>query len=369
MLMAQQPPLSTTMRAESTPADPLRLADGFRTSGSNALGTAAIDPRFRVGSVQSWQASVQRDLPASLTIIATYLGAKGSRLVQQYLPNTFPVGSAEGCGDCPAGFVYVTSGGRSIRHAAQIQLRRRLRSGLTASTQYTLSKSNDNAGAFTRPPEASQISASGPLIVRGPDPAPAAGTTIAQDWRDLDAEWGPSSFDQRHLVTAQLEYTTGMGVAGGALLSGTAGSLVKGWTLTAQLTAGSGLPLTPVYLTSVPGTGVTGTLRPDYVGAGGSPPPGYYLDPSAYAAPARGTWGNAGRGSARGPAQLSLNGGLSRTLLWGDRINMDWRLDATNLLNRVTYASVNAIVGSPQFGLPTRANPMRKLQTTIRVRF
>ncbi len=40
---------------------------------------------------------------------------------------------------------------------------------------------------------------------------------------------------------------------------------------------------------------------------------------------------------------------------------MDWRLDATNVLNRVTYSSLNTIVGSPQFGLPNRANAMRKL--------
>jgi hypothetical protein len=50
-------------------------------------------------------------------------------------------------------------------------------------------------------------------------------------------------------------------------------------------------------------------------------------------------------------------------------MNLDWRLDATNVLNRVTIASVNTLVGSPQFGLPTRANPMRKVQTTLRLRF
>jgi hypothetical protein len=43
---------------------------------------------------------------------------------------------------------------------------------------------------------------------------------------------------------------------------------------------------------------------------------------------------------------------------------LDWRLDATNLLNRVTYASVNTLVTSPQFGLPNRANDMRKLRAT-----
>src|SRR4029079_13068165 len=89
------------------------------------------------------------------------------------------------------------------------------------------------------------------------------GSAIAQDWQHLDGEQGPSNFDQRHLVTAEVQYTTGVGVSGGGLLTGVKGSLIKGWTLTARLTAGSGLPLTPVYLASVPGTAVTGTIRGD----------------------------------------------------------------------------------------------------------
>ena len=44
-------------------------------------------------------------------------------------------------------------------------------------------------------------------------------------------------------------------------------------------------------------------------------------------------------------------------------------VDATNALNVVTYTGVSTIVGSPQFGLPIQANPMRKLQSSLRVRF
>jgi hypothetical protein len=29
---------------------------------------------------------------------------------------------------------------------------------------------------------------------------------VAQDWTDLHAEWGPSSFDQRHLVSVDVQY-------------------------------------------------------------------------------------------------------------------------------------------------------------------
>src|SRR6185436_605748 len=106
-------------------------------------------PDFRVGYAENWQASVQKDLPASLTVLTTYLGTRGSRLMQEFLPNTYPVGAVNPCPGCPAGFAYLTSNGRSIRHAGQVQLRRRLRSGLTATGQYTLAKASDDAGAFS----------------------------------------------------------------------------------------------------------------------------------------------------------------------------------------------------------------------------
>ena len=98
-------------------------------------------------------------------------------------------------------------------------------------------------------------------------------------------------------------------------------------------------------------------------------PAGFYANPAAYSVPAVGQWGTAGRNSIIGPAQFGLNAGLTRTFPWGSRISLDWRIDATNVLNRVTYSSVNTIVGSPQFGLPNRANTMRKVQTSLRLRF
>ena len=88
---------------------------------------------------------MQRDLPGSLTVTATYLGTKGSHLPQEFLPNTYPAGAVNPCPACPSGFVYSTSNGNSSREAGQWQLRRRLRNGLAASVQYTLSKATDDA--------------------------------------------------------------------------------------------------------------------------------------------------------------------------------------------------------------------------------
>ncbi len=350
LLMAQQPPLSKTVSEQNDPANPLTLANGFSALPNVVANTFAVDPNFRVGYAHNWQVLAQRDLPASLTMTATYLGTKGSHLMQESLPNTVPVGAVNPCPSCPAGFVYLTSNGESNRETGQLQIRRRLRNGLTATVQYALSKATDDAGAFTG--------------------VSMSGSAIAQDWQHLDAEWGPSNFDQRHLLTAQFQYTTGVGVAGGAFVDGVRGSLLKGWTFTSQLAAGSGFPLTPVYLTSVAGTGITGTIRPDVSSAAtNAAPAGFVVNPAAYAPPAAGQWGNAGRNSITGPRQFSLDAGIGRIFQWGDRLTLDWRLNATNVLNRVTYAAVNTIAGSPQFGLPTLANPMRKLQSSLRLRF
>ncbi|MEO8025697.1 MAG: hypothetical protein ABI823_04465, partial [Bryobacteraceae bacterium] len=91
--------------------------------------------------------------------------------------------------------------------------------------------------------------------------------------------------------------------------------------------------------------------------------------PAAYAAPAPGRWGNAGRNTITGPAQFTLNASLSRTFRFRDRINLDARVDAANALNHPNFPNWNTTVGSAQFGLPLTANAMRSLQTTLRVRF
>jgi hypothetical protein len=193
---------------------------------------------------------------------------------------------------------------------------------------------------------------------------------IAQDWLHLDAERGLSSFDQRHLLNLQAQYTSGLGLGGGSLLGGWKGALLKEWTITSQITAGSGLPLSPVFPSAVVGTGVTGPVRPNYTGADlYAGPTGLALNPAAYIAPVAGQWGNAGRNSIIGPSQFSWNASLGRTFRASDRISLDLRVDAINVLNHVVYTAWNTTVNNVQFGLPTGANAMRSLQTTLRMRF
>ncbi len=202
------------------------------------------------------------------------------------------------------GFIYRTSGGNLEREAAQLQLRRRLRAGITATLDYTFAKSVDDD---------TQVGGQGHVVASSvtasssgtSSASPTAPAIVAQNWLDLRAERSLSSFDQRHLLNFILQYTTGMGKGGGTLLSGWRGRAFKEWTVLAQINAGSGLPETPVYLATVPGTGVTGTMRPDrtnapvYAKANGS-----FLNWQAYTTPANGQWGDAGRNSIRGPDDI-----------------------------------------------------------------
>jgi hypothetical protein len=51
------------------------------------------------------------------------------------------------------------------------------------------------------------------------------------------------------------------------------------------------------------------------------------------------------------------------------RLSLNWSLNATNLLNRVTYSAINTTVGSPQFGLPISTSGMRRITTRMSVSF
>ena len=153
-------------------------------------------------------------------------------------------------------------------------------------------------------------------------------------------------------------------------MGGWRGPLFREWTLSGQLKAGSGMPLTPTYPLAVQGTGFSGSLRPDYTGASlYGAPAGLHLNPTAYAAPRSGSWGNAGRNSITGPPQFSLDASLGRTVRLSDRFSCDLRVEAKNVLNRVTFSKWDTSVGSTLFGLPASANVMRSVQGSLRVRF
>jgi len=89
---------------------------------------------------------------------------------------------------------------------------------------------------------------------------------------------------------------------------------------------------------------------------------------AAFAVPAAGLFGNAGRGTIPGPGTFSMNLQLARTVRLTERKNLEFNVSATNLLNHVNISGFGTVVNSLNYGLATGAGGMRTIQATIRFR-
>jgi hypothetical protein len=374
--MAQQYPLSTSLSVANGTACPLTLANGFPSTVTNGLvacskttpDTFAIDPHFRIGYLQNWQVSVQRDLPFALQMTATYNGIKGTHGPQEILPNSYP-GTANPCPSCPLGFEYETSNGNSIREAGMLQLRRRLRSGFAATLSYTYAKSIDDDAYLGG--AGHQTASSGGSAQSASLSSPSA--AIAQNWLDPKAERSLSSFDQRQLVNLTAQYTSGQGLEGGTLLGGWRGRALKEWTVLGNLTYGTGSPETPFYPLTVSGTDFA-IGRPELTGSSiysNGSGAGSHLNLSAYEAPPAGQWGTAGRNSITGPDQFTFDTSMARTFRPHGKWYLDVSVNSTNTFNHAAFTGWNTTwnLDNTQFGKPTSTGGMRSLQTTFHLRW
>lgn len=340
-IMDQEAPLSKSLQLTNSASTPLTLANGFNAAANINQDSIAVDPNFKVGYAQVWNLSVQRDLPGSLVMQATYLGTKGTHLLQAFVPNTYP---GVQCATC--NYTYYTSGGNLTRQAGTLNLRRRLHNGFTASVIYTYSKSIDNVASIN-----------GGL------------GNPAQNWLNLEGERGPSSNDQRHVADITLQYTSGMGIGGGTLLSGWRGKLIKDWTFLDSIHLGTGLPLTPT-VAGLLGSVSSNNLRASYTGQSiYAAPDGKFLNPLAVTAPAAGQWGNAGVGSITGPSQFSMNASMQRSFRLNDRFTLSLQITANNVLNHVVFGNWVTVATSDQFGAVQNPNQMRNVTTNMRLTF
>jgi len=341
--MAQQPPFAQSFNVATTSLPlnvPMTQFFSYITGQNQLTNTYAIDPNYRIGYAQMWQISVQQDLGHSLVGTLTYNGTKGTGLDQTILPNSAPAGAK--ANGLPSGYLYEQSNGNSIYHGVSFQLMRRFRNGVSANAIYTHSKAIDNA-------------------------------VQAQNYLDTSAERALSSSSRPNVLNLNWQYSTAVGRGGGMLINGWKGTLLKDWTLTNAISVGSGLPLTPTVggvRSTTTGTGITGSLRADATGLPvNDAAPGQPFNYLAFAIPAAGQWGNAGRNTITGPTQFSLNGSLGRTFRVTERKSIDLRFDAQNALNHVTFRGFNTAIGSNNLGLLSGASNMRSMSATLRFRF
>jgi hypothetical protein len=115
---------------------------------------------------------------------------------------------------------------------------------------------------------------------------------------------------------------------------------------------------------------VSQTLRADATGVPLFPAPaGELFNPLAFAVPAAGTWGDAGRNTIPGPMIVSLNASAGRVLRLGERRSLDLQIRANNALNTVVITRWNTQLNTNTFGQPTGVANMRSVTTSLRFRF
>ena len=348
--MVGQPPFAVADTRIGTAVEPLTLSTALTTpSSATTTNNYGVDKTYALGVVQTWNADVSRDFVQVWNIGANYTHTRGSSLDIVRAPNRGPGGlRIEGVQP----FLWQSSEGGSELDAAAFRARLRPVRGIGGGATYTFAKSRDNASTIG-----------------------GGGTVVAQDDRNLAAEWGLSSFDRRHQLSADVNAELPFGENRPWLNNGGFWArLLSNWRASASFTWQSGTPYTPRIQGSAADVarGTTGTLRADYNGQPvrvNDPTIDVFFNTGAFSVPAPNTFGNASRNMIIGPGSRLLDAQFSRDLRLGRTRVLTFQLNASNLLNMVNYSAIDTVVNSPTFGQVVSVRPMRSMQANIRFRF
>jgi len=109
----------------------------------------------------------------------------------------------------------------------------------------------------------------------------------------------------------------------------------------------------------------------------GGPTFAQWLNPAAFAIPANGTWGNAGRSIAVGPGLFQIDFALQKTTRLAERKTIVFRAETFNISNRTQAGNPGTTLTSPaSFGIITSGlnrtigtGTSRQVQLALRFNF
>lgn len=328
------------------------------TAGDNPV---AIDRLRRDGYAEQYGLSVQQQLPSAFVLQMGYFGSQAHKMYSTTFINL--IDPATGRRPLPQfSIVPMTeSHGNSAFNGLEVSLQRHAVNGFSLGAEYTLAFSRDNgsvgAGDATPPQNVNNRRAE---IARSIREIRHAGTL---NWI-YELPWGPG----RRFLNK------------GGLLS----QLLRDWDLAGLLLVRSGRPLTVTVTrraSDLPDNN-NSNQRPDLVPGVPLKPPGgssaeQWINPAAFAVPAKGTWGNAPRNLVTGPAVVQLDLSLTRYFrLWQDR-RLGFQWSVFNVFNRDELGTpVTSLSAGPSFGQITSplnttlgVGTNRQMQFMLRVQF
>lgn len=348
--LTNNPPLAAEFTFFSDPANPtLSFTSPFGVVGPGAPPDVVSPNRHLPPARKNqWSFDVQRELFRNTAVDLQYVGSRTSNLDRSFFVNT----PAPGPGPIQArrpnpafgNLRIIQNDLRADYDAFTIHLRRRMSDGLQANVHYTYARNydmstNSNAGGRT------------------------------MDDFDIERDWAPSNWSIPHRFVASYIYDLPFfREAGNAALRYALG----GWQIAGVTTIQSGTPINVTIGTDRANTGSPGQ-RPDVVGSPsadcGKGRLINCIDASAYALPAQFTFGNAPRNHLRGPGTVITDLALSKSFGLGGPTELQVRVEAFNVFNRVNFNNPNATFGTSSFGRITGADPMRRFQVGARLTF
>jgi len=317
---------------------------------------AGVESDLSAPRVWVWNASLERYLGRSQSLVVAYAAAKARELLKLETRRSYSEIRDDGSADYD--IIEVISNKPSHNYQSlQIQFRRRLSASAQAQLSYTYSHAIDN-GAFRRPPRGMNY--------------------VFEDTRR------DSDLDLRHTVSFSGSFA--FPSPGVSVLR----QLFGGWATDWFLTARSGLPFEAAGMVTMPARRVTvqrlyALVRPNLVRGeslwldAAALPGGRRLNPAAFTLPTEYANGTLARNGLRGFELFQADMAIRRRFALQERARLDVFLQAFNVTNRVNFVDParegTALLASPLFGLAAPWNAPwigpapRSLQAGLRWEF
>ncbi len=357
------------------------------------LVPGGVQPDMQTPTLISWSLRVERELSPNTVLTVGYVGSHGyheligidaNEPIPVICPASpcpavyptwdpsqptsatnsptigFPIGSPLAGSPVPAGTYYIPAGtpkanpalantwtwfseGTSSYNALQVDVTRRFSHGLSFRGVYTFSKALDDGDSLNQ-------------TTAGNAPG------LASNPFNLRCDKGLATFNVTNLAVINALYALpfGRGQMYADDVQGWKAHLISGWSLASIITLQSGFPLTPQLSYNPSNNGDTRNpvrpfLNPSFTGPVVLGKPNQWFNPAAFIAPpsASGFYGNAGRDTFMGPGLATWDFSVLKDTAITERLQLQFRAELFNLLNRANFNTPNLIVFTP----PTATNP------------
>ena len=339
---------------EARSYNPLALSGALPAPDPFYLTTTGRDPYMKNPLSDQYNAGFESQLTSTTVLSVNYVGSRGRRIPTGSIWNT---ANAPGPGDSRSRRPYpyinpasvIKDWSRNWYDSLQVTLDRKFRSGLAYVISYTLSKSLDlgSSDGFSG---------------------------SAQDPYNLWFDKSPSSMNLPHILSLGWVYEIPFGADrqfsfGGRFLDALTGQ----WQINgmAQFTSGSPYGVSVCGDSANVGRGGC-YLRPDLAGnpVVPSPAPSQWFDGAAFRPPPQYSYGRLARIPFRGDAFRNLDLSLFRDFWLQEGTKLQFRLEAFNAFNMVTFSNPNGTYADINFGkIFSTRSVERQLQFALKLSF